>query len=70
MKTYNFTTPTRQALRNLNKLMKANGIITTTNERSKNRGGVWGITMFTGSTLVLSPSRKRFDVVNGKVVKA
>lgn len=66
MKTYTFTTKTRQALRSLNKLMKANGIITTTNERSKNRGGVWGITMLDG----VKPSRKRFNVINGKAVKA
>lgn len=70
MKTYNFTTPTRQALRNLVKLMKREGLTPVSNEKTRTSDQPWQCKIVTGSATMTTPKKKRFNVVNGKAVAA
>ena len=75
MKTYNFTTPTRQALRSLVKLMKQEGLTPVSNEKTRTSDQSWQCKLITG-TLVINaditptPKKKHFKVVNNKAIAA
>ena len=70
MKTYNFTTPTRQALRNLVKLMKREGLTPVSNEKTRTCDQPWQCKLVTGADIVFTNKKKHFNVVNNKAIAA
>ena len=74
MKTYNFTTPTRQALRNLVKLMKQQGLTPVSNEKTRTSDQPWQCKLITGTLVInadiASTHKKHFKVVNNKAIAA
>jgi len=69
MKTYNFTTPTRQALRSLVKLMKREGLKPASNEKTRTSDQPWQCKLRVGTSIVTTP-KKHFKVVNNKAIAA
>ena len=70
MKTYNFTTPTRQALRSLVKLMKQQGLKPVSNEKTRTSDQSWQCKLVTGSATMTVHKKKHFKVVNNKAIAA
>ena len=68
MKTYNFTTPTRQALRDLVKLMKREGLNPTSNEKTRTSDQSWQCKLRVEGDKI--NKKKHFNVVNNKAIAA
>ena len=69
MKTYNFNTKTRQALRSLVKLMKQQGLTPVSNEKTRTSDQPWQCKLRVGTSIVTTP-KKHFKVVNNKAIAA
>ena len=70
MKTYNFNTKTRQALRSLVKLMKQQGLTPVSNEKTRTSDQPWQCKLVTGADIVFTNKKKHFNVVNNKAIAA
>ncbi len=70
MKTYNFNTKTRQALRNLVKLMKREGLKPVSNEKTRTSDQPWQCKLVLGVDIVFTNKKKHFKVVNNKAIAA
>ena len=68
MKTYNFNTKTRQALRSLVKLMKQQGLTPVSNEKTRTSDQPWQCKLRVEGNK--TNKKKHFKVVNNKAIAA